>query len=116
MNLAAPLPKDTTMKYIRIYTLFLALTVFAACYTLTAQDTAEANGFTSTTSVADKKADTGMTAVGTALISIGVIVLGVGIFYMVKNRRSNIGGMQDQNKSEPSPRTTQSIDNPGSGV
>ncbi|MBS1623381.1 MAG: hypothetical protein JSS76_12100 [Bacteroidetes bacterium] len=104
------------MKYIRIYVLLLALTVWAACYSVRAQDTADANGFTSTTSVADKKVDTGMTAIGAVLIGVGVVVLGVGIFYMVKNRRNNLGGIQNQDKTEPTPRTTQSIDNPGSGV
>lgn len=104
------------MKYLHIYILILAVTVLAACYSVTAQDTSMANGYTSTTSVSDKPVDTGMTALGAGLIGIGVIVLGAGIYYMVRNRRSTIGGIQSQNKTEPTPRTTDSINNPGSGV
>lgn len=104
------------MKYLRIYTLLLSLTVFAAYYTVSGQDTAANSGYTSPTAVGDKPIDTGMTALGAGIIAIGVVILATGIYYMVRNRRRNIGGIQSQDKSEPTPRTPESINNPGAGV
>lgn len=94
----------------------LALTVLAACYTVTAQDTTADNGYTSSTAVQDKHMDTGMTALGTGLVAVGTIILAAGIYYMVRNRRRNLGGIQSQDKAEPRPRTPESINNPGAGV
>lgn len=104
------------MKYLHIYIMTLALTVGAACYTVVAQSTNDNNGFTSTASVEDKPVNSGMTALGAGLIGLGVLILGVGIYYMVRNRRSVTGGIQRQDKDIPTPPTTDSINNPGSGV
>lgn len=107
------------MKLIRIYIILLALTTLTATYTVTAQDTggvAADNGYTSQTRTEDKPADTGMTVTGIAMVAIGIVIIGTGIYYMVRNRRRTLGGIQSQDKGEPTPRTTDSIDNPGSGV
>ena len=116
------------MKLLHIYILILLVTVLAAGFSVSAQSsdpvttttttttTSADNGYTSERSVSDKPADTTMTAMGTAIVSIGVLIIALTIFYMVKNRRRNIGGIQSQDKGEPTPRTTQSIDNPGAGV
>ncbi len=107
------------MKLLRIYVLLLAMTTVVAGYTVTAQDTAMSagdNGYTSETRTSDKPADTTMTITGAIMVTLGVLIIGTGIFYMVRSRRRTIGGIQSQDKGEATPRTTDSINNPGAGV
>lgn len=122
--------KAKHMKLLRIYILLLALTTVAAGYTVAAQDTTVVdstmaaatpagtgdNGYTSQTSTTDHKVDTGMTVTGAVMVGLGILIIGAGIYYMVRNRRKTIGGIQSQDKGEPTPRTTDSINNPGAGV
>lgn len=68
---------------------------------------------TSTESTVNKKPDN---IVGWAIGGTAVVALGIILVMMVRDRRKTIGGMLDQSKPSPNIVTTQSIDNPGSGV
>jgi beta-lactamase regulating signal transducer with metallopeptidase domain len=55
----------------------------------------------------------------TGYILVGVaclVILGIVIAFMVRDRRKTIGGIQSQSKPQPVPTTTDTINNPASGI
>jgi flagellar biosynthesis protein FlhB len=55
----------------------------------------------------------------TVYIMVGVaalVIMGIVIVFMVRDRRKTISGIQSQSKPQPVPTTTDSINNPASGI
>jgi heme/copper-type cytochrome/quinol oxidase subunit 2 len=106
------------MKKIKYLMAAIAFTFIVGISSVSAQDQSANSSTTTTTNTATTPENEGWMNNPTALIvgGIGVLVLGVVIVMMVRNRRKTIGGMQNQDKEAPRQVTTQSINNPGSGV
>jgi len=98
------------MKKIKFLTLILLLNLMGGISPVKAQNT---ESQTSAAITENKKSDN---MLGWAIGGTAVVALGIVLMMMVRNRRRTIGGMQDQSKPSPGIVTTQSIDNPGSGV
>ena len=91
----------------------LMLGIFA-----TSAQTETSTSSTTTTSSQTSGEDNKMPMNTTGIIvgAIGLLALAGIIVYMVRNRNKTVGGIQSQDKTDPRPVTTQSINNPGSGV
>jgi uncharacterized protein YpmS len=98
------------MEKIKFLLLILLFTLMVAVLPINAQNT---ESQTATESTMTKKPES---IVGWAIGGIALMALGIIIVMMVRNRRTTIGGMQDQSKPSPTIVTTQSINNPGAGV
>ncbi len=85
-----------------------------------AQDTIASSSSTTVTTTYPSQANDDMAKpsniTGIALGVVGVLALGLVIVVMVRGRKNTVGGIQNQAKTEPRPRTPESINNPGSGV
>jgi ABC-type uncharacterized transport system permease subunit len=105
------------MKKIFLLTSF---TLMITIYAVNAQSGDSANtAYSSSTTVNTTTTDNSSHPNNTSVLIIGALsiaALGLVIYVMYRNRRKTIGGIQSQDKSSPSPSTTQSINNPGSGV
>ena len=81
---------------------------------MSAQDSASDTTMTTTSTTSIPRSNDNI--IGLVAGAVAIVALGVVILYMYRNRRTSIGGIQNQSKPDPQPRTTQSINNPGSGV
>jgi len=102
--------KKFTMKKIKLLLAVLLFILMGAVMPVKAQNTESS---IATESAMSKKPEN---IAGWAIGGSAVVALGIIIVMMVRNRRTTIGGMQDQSKPSPTIVTTQSINNPGAGV
>ena len=119
MNIALPYPKTyNIMKKIKFQLALIAISLLMGALTASAQDSTYSSSTTMSSNSSSKQDSTPDASNSTGMIvgGISVVVLGIVIALMYINRRKTIGGMQSQDKPSPKPVTTQSINNPGTGV
>jgi|GEM_PF-5738484 len=97
--------------------LFLSLSLMAGICAVSAQNESTTTQSVTTTTTSDKSE--GNNTNNILLYTVGgvsLVALAIVIGMMYRDRKRSIGGIQSQTKEDPRPVTTQSINNPSSGV